>query len=123
MHIGNARTAAFAWLLARHHGGQFILRIEDTDRTRYVEGSVEEIQDGLKWLGLDWDEGPFFQSQRLDIYRELAEQLVREGKAYRCWCSPERLAQMREEQKAAGLPTGYDRRCREGSASRCRSTA
>ncbi|BCW98934.1 MAG: glutamate--tRNA ligase [Armatimonadota bacterium] len=114
MHIGNARTAAFAWLLARHHGGQFILRIEDTDRTRYVEGSVEEIQDGLKWLGLDWDEGPYFQSQRLEIYRELAEQLVREGKAYRCWCSPERLAQMREEQKAAGLPTGYDRRCRAG---------
>lgn len=112
MHIGNVRTAAYSWLLARHCGGQFILRIEDTDRTRYVEGAVEEIMAGLKWLGLDWDEGPLYQSQRLDIYRQYADQLLAEGKAYRCWCSPARLEQMRDAQKKAGRPTGYDRYCR-----------
>lgn len=118
MHIGNVRTAAFAWLFARHHGGEFVLRIEDTDRTRYVEGAVEQIMEGLRWLGLDWDEGPVFQSDRLGIYAEHAQKLIDEGKAYRCWCSPDRLTELREQQKAAGQPTGYDRHCREDSHGR-----
>lgn len=118
MHIGNVRTAAFAWLFARRHGGAFILRIEDTDRTRYVEGSVEEIMRGLEWLGLNWDEGPYFQSERLDIYSEHALQLIESGKAYRCWCTPERLDKLREEQRASGKPTGYDRHCRESDHGR-----
>jgi glutamyl-tRNA synthetase len=97
-HVGNIRTALFNWLFARHHGGAFILRIEDTDTARRVEGAVESIMDGLRWLGLDWDEGPFFQSQRLALYRDAADTLVRNGAAYHCFCSPERLQQVREEQ-------------------------
>ena len=119
-HIGNIRTALFNWLFARHHGGKFVLRIEDTDRERLVPGSLEAIMDGLRWLGLDWDEGPemggpyepYFQSQRLSTYQAYAEQLVAEGKAYPCYCSKERLEAMREEQKQRGEPAGYDRRCR-----------
>lgn len=111
-HIGNIRTALFTWLFARRHGGVFILRIEDTDRARYVEGSVQEIMDSLRWLGLDWDEGPYFQSERLPLYREVAEQLVASGHAYRCYCTPERLEELRRQQEAAKQPTGYDRRCR-----------
>ncbi len=119
-HIGNMRTALFEWLFARHHKGQFILRIEDTDRERYVEGSVEAILDGLRWLGLDWDEGPevggpcgpYFQSQRLEIYQKYAYQLLESGKAYRCFCTPERLEQLRKEQQVKKLPPGYDRHCR-----------
>lgn len=112
-HIGNIRTALFNWLFARHYNGVFILRIEDTDQARKVEGAVEVIMDSLKWLGMDWDEGPFFQSQRLDIYQKYAEQLVNSGKAYCCFCSSERLENMRREQIARKLPPGYDRRCRE----------
>ncbi len=119
-HIGNYRTALFAWLLARHSGGQFLLRIEDTDRTRFVEGAVEGTMEALRWLGLDWDEGPdrggpygpYVQSERLDLYRENAEWLVAHGHAYWCYCSPERLEQLRAEQEARKEPTGYDRRCR-----------
>ena len=112
LHVGGARSALFTWLFARHHGGDFILRIEDTDRRRYVEGSVEGIVESLKWLGLEWDEGPIFQSQRLEIYREHAERLVAQGDAYPCYCTPERLEQVRAEQRARGEPPGYDRRCR-----------
>ncbi|MDW8322196.1 MAG: glutamate--tRNA ligase, partial [Armatimonadota bacterium] len=90
----------------------FILRIEDTDRARYVEGSVQEIMDSLRWLGLDWDEGPVFQSERLPLYREVAEKLVKEGRAYRCYCTPERLEELRRQHEAAKQPTGYDRKCR-----------
>ncbi len=111
-HIGNIRTALFTWLFARRHGGVFILRIEDTDRARYVEGSVQEIMDSLRWLGLDWDEGPYFQSERLPLYREVAERLVASGHAYRCYCTPERLEELRRQQEAAKQPTGYDRKCR-----------
>ncbi len=111
-HIGNIRTALFTWLFARRYGGVFILRIEDTDRARYVEGSVQEIMDSLRWLGLDWDEGPYFQSQRLPLYREVAEKLVETGHAYRCYCTPERLEELRRQQEAAKQPTGYDRKCR-----------
>jgi len=120
-HVGNVRTAMFNWLLARHTGGKFILRIEDTDVARKVKGALEAILDGLKWLGLDWDEGPevggdsgpYFQSQRLSLYREAAERLVAQGDAYYCYCSPERLEEMRAEQVRRKQPPGYDRRCRD----------
>ncbi|MBN1863004.1 MAG: glutamate--tRNA ligase [Dehalococcoidales bacterium] len=120
-HVGNIRTAMFNWLLARHTGGSFVLRIEDTDVARKVEGALESILDGLKWLGLDWDEGPevggdygpYFQSQRLKLYREAAERLVAQGDAYYCYCSPERLETMRAEQVRRKEPPGYDRHCRD----------
>jgi len=112
-HVGNIRTALFNWLFARHNNGVFILRIEDTDQARKVEGAVEIIMDSLKWLGMVCDEGPYFQSQRLEMYRKYADQLVREGNAYCCFCSSERLESMRKDQIARKLPPGYDRRCRE----------
>jgi glutamyl-tRNA synthetase len=112
-HLGNIRTALFNWLFARHHGGKFILRIEDTDLVRKVEGAVEVILDSLRWLGLDWDEGPYFQSQRLPIYRETVEKLLKESHAYLCYCSPERLETMRQEQAKRKQPPKYDRLCRE----------
>ncbi|HLJ80937.1 MAG TPA: glutamate--tRNA ligase [Ktedonobacterales bacterium] len=119
-HIGNYRTALFAYLIAKHSGGQFILRIEDTDRKRYVEGATENIMEGLRWLGLNWDEGPeaggdygpYFQSERLDVYREHGEKLIETGHAYRCYCTEERLEAMRAEQRARKEPEHYDRRCR-----------
>ncbi|MFQ5812004.1 MAG: glutamate--tRNA ligase [Anaerolineae bacterium] len=121
LHVGGARTALFNWLFARHHDGTFILRIEDTDRTRYEPEAVQNIMDSLRWLGLEWDEGPevggdygpYFQSQRLDLYQKYAQQLVDSGHAYRCYCSPERLALMREAQRRRGESNlGYDRHCR-----------
>ena len=120
-HVGNIRTALFNWLFARHSGGAFIVRIEDTDVARKVEGALDAILDGLRWLGLDWDEGPevggkygpYFQSQRLDLYREAADRLVEQGDAYRCYCSPERMAEMRAEQQKRKQSPGYDRRCRD----------
>jgi glutamyl-tRNA synthetase len=119
-HIGNYRTALFEWLTARHAGGQFVLRVEDTDRKRLVAGSMEAIMEGLRWLGLEWDEGPdiggpygpYLQSQRLDTYLEYAEKLIEQGDAYYCYCTEERLEQMRAEQEARKEPTHYDRRCR-----------
>ena len=111
-HLGNIRTALFNWLFARHHGGKFILRIEDTDVTRKVEGAVEVILDSLKWLGLNWDEGPYFQSQRLPMYHEVANRLLKENHAYLCYCSPERLEAMRQEQMKRHQPPKYDGRCR-----------
>ncbi len=120
-HLGSARTALFNWLYARHTGGKFILRIEDTDRTRYVADSLDDIIASLRWLGLDYDEGPgvgghygpYFQSERLPIYHQWAERLLAEGLAYRCYCSEERLAALRQEQTARKEDTiGYDRHCR-----------
>jgi len=111
-HLGNIRTALFNWLFARHHGGIFILRIEDTDVARMVEGATESILHSLRWLGLDWDEGPIFQSQRLPIYREVADGLISRGLAYHCYCSPQRLEEMRKEQMKRKQPPGYDRHCR-----------
>jgi glutamyl-tRNA synthetase len=111
-HLGNIRTALFNWLFARHHGGKFVLRIEDTDVARKTEGAVEMILDSLTWLGLYWDEGPYFQSQRLHIYREVADRLLKDGKAYLCYCSPERLEAMRQEQVKRKQPPKYDGRCR-----------
>ena len=111
-HLGNIRTALFNWLFARRHKAKFILRIEDTDVARKVEGAVEMILDSLRWLGLDWDEGPYFQSQRLHIYHEVADRLLEEGHAYLCYCSPERLEAMRQEQIKRKQPPKYDGHCR-----------
>ena len=112
LHIGGARTALFNWLFARHEGGTFILRIEDTDRSRSTDEYIEAIIEGMKWLNLDWDEGPFRQTDRFDVYRSYVERLVREGKAYNCYCTPEELEQRRQEALAQGRPPKYDGRCR-----------
>jgi len=116
LHIGGVRTALFNWLFARHHGGKFILRIEDTDQTRSTDESIQIILDGMKWLGLDWDEGPFRQTERMAVYREHIERLLKAGKAYYCYCTPEELETRRKEAMAAGKPPKYDRKCRSLSA-------
>jgi len=124
LHVGGARTALFNWLFARRHGGVFVLRIEDTDVERSSQDMVEGILDGLRWLGLDWDEGPkidgpfapYFQSQRLDTYRRTAERLVSEGRAYYCYCTPDDLKARREAVEAASGGWKYDRVCCELSA-------
>lgn len=113
MHLGNARTALFNWLFARHHGGEFILRIEDTDRERHTEAAVQVIYDSLRWMGLDWDGPVLRQSERLDIYHEIAERLIAEGKAYRCNCTREELEEKKAAMKAAVNRTCYDRTCRD----------
>src|SRR5947209_12719993 len=100
LHLGGARTALFAWAFARRHKGQFILRIEDTDRERSTPEAVQAILDGMAWLNLNYEEGPYFQSERFDRYRAVAEQLLTEGKAYRCYCTKERLDALRAEQVA-----------------------
>ncbi len=112
LHIGSVRTALFCWLYARHTGGDFVLRIEDTDRERSTVENVDAILDGLRWLGLDADEGPFFQTQRFDRYRAVVEEWLAAGKAYYCYCSKAELEAMREEQMARGEKTRYDGRCR-----------
>ncbi len=112
LHVGGARTALFNWLFARHTGGTFILRIEDTDFERSSEPMVEGILAGMRWIGLDWDEGPFFQSKRLPLYRQTAEKLLAGGHAYYCFCGKEELEQRRAAATAAGHPPMYDRRCR-----------
>ncbi len=137
LHIGGVRTVIFGWLFARKMGGQFILRIEDTDRTRFDPASIPSIMEGMRWLGLDWDEGPgleelqrlsvenaedyaaggpygpYIQSGRLELYKQVAEELIERGLAYRCNCTPERLERVREEQRARKQTVGYDRHCRE----------
>jgi glutamyl-tRNA synthetase len=120
LHLGSLRTALFDWLYARHTGGQFILRIEDTDQKRFVADSLQDLMIGLRWLGLEWDEGPdiggpygpYIQSERKEIYQPYAEQLIAHGHAYRCYCTPERLDAVREEQRSKNQPPGYDRHCR-----------
>ncbi|MGD9115924.1 MAG: glutamate--tRNA ligase [Dehalococcoidia bacterium] len=120
-HVGNIRTALFNWLFARHYDGKFIVRIEDTDVARRVEGAEKGILDSLRWLELYWDEGPdvggdygpYYQSQRKKLYKEAAEKLVAQGDAYYCYCSPERLEAMRAEQVKRKQPPGYDRHCRD----------
>jgi glutamyl-tRNA synthetase len=112
LHVGGARTALFNWLFAQHHQGKFILRIEDTDVERSSAEMVEGILQGMRWLGLNWDEGPFFQSQRLDQYRAVASQLQEAGKAYPCFCSVESLTAKREAAAQAKLPWKYDGTCR-----------
>ena len=112
LHLGTARTALYSWAYARHFGGEFVLRIEDTDVARSNEDSVSQILASMKWLGLNYDEGPIYQMQRLDRYQEVVDQLIAEGKAYRCYSTPEELDALREAQKARGEKTGYDRRWR-----------
>jgi glutamyl-tRNA synthetase len=112
LHLGTARTALYSWAYARHHGGEFVLRIEDTDVARSTQDSVDQILQSMHWLGLDYDEGPIYQMQRLDRYREVIEQMLAQGTAYRCYTTPEELDAMREAQKARGEKTRYDGRWR-----------
>ena len=125
-HIGNVRTAIFGWLFARKHGGAYLIRVEDTDQTRRTEGAVESMLASLRWVGLDWDEGPdvggdagpYVQSERLDLYHDAAQRLIDSDHAYRCYCTPERLKDIRLAQQERGDDTiGYDGRCLELSAS------
>ncbi len=119
-HVGNIRTAVWTWLYARHTGGQFLVRLEDTDQSRAVPGSLERILESLRWLGLDWDEGPdiggpygpYVQSERLPLYQEAAARLVAQGNAYPCFCSSEELDALRARQQAEKRPTGYEGKCR-----------
>ncbi|MCW5600558.1 glutamate--tRNA ligase [Nitrosomonas sp.] len=113
LHIGGARTALFSWAYARKHGGQFVLRIEDTDLDRSTQQSVQAILEGMAWLRLDYDEGPYYQMQRIARYHEIAERLLQEGLAYRCYASKEELDLLREQQRAAGLKPRYDGRWRD----------
>ena len=112
LHLGTARTALYSWAYARHHGGQFVLRIEDTDVARSTQDSVQQILDSMAWLGLEYDEGPFYQMQRLERYHAVVEQMIAAGTAYRCYCTPEELDSMREAQRARGEKTRYDGRWR-----------
>ncbi|MGB9773371.1 MAG: glutamate--tRNA ligase [Bacteroidota bacterium] len=124
LHVGGLRTALYNFLFARKYGGSFILRIEDTDRTRYVKGAVENLIETLRWAGIEYDEGPdkggafgpYIQSERLELYRQYAQMLLEQGKAYRCFCSEERLETMRREQQRRGIPSKYDRTCLRLSA-------
>lgn len=113
LHIGGARTALFNWLYARHHEGRFLLRIEDTDRARSTPEAVAAILDGLAWLGLEWDGEPLYQSTRAERHAAVARRLLEDGKAYYCFCTPEELAEMREQARAEGRPTSYDGRWRD----------
>ena len=113
LHIGGVRTALFNWLFARHHGGVFVLRIEDTDQARSTQEYLNAILTGMQWLGLTWDEGPYFQSERMALYQEHVERLLTAGRAYRCYCTPEELEQRRQEALAKGGKPKYDGRCRE----------
>ena len=112
LHVGGARTALFNWLFARGQGGTFVLRIEDTDVARSSEDMVEGILEGLRWLSLDWDEGPYYQSQRLPSYRDFAHRLLASGRAYRCFCRPEELKARREQAEREKRPTAYEGTCR-----------
>ena len=120
-HVGNVRTAIFTWLFARANDGAFVVRVEDTDQNRNVEGSIDTLLDALAWLGLDWDEGPdkggpygpYYQSQRLRLYHEAADALLANGRAYRCYCTPERLAELRRSRNRQDGASGYDGRCRD----------
>ncbi|HRY90156.1 MAG TPA: glutamate--tRNA ligase family protein, partial [Rubrivivax sp.] len=107
LHLGTARTALFNWAYARHFGGEFILRIEDTDLARSTQEAVDQIIAAMQWLGLDCDEGPYFQMQRIDRYREVIAQMLDAGTAYRCWCTPAELDAMREAQRARGEKPRY----------------
>lgn len=112
LHLGGVRTALFAWLFARHHGGSFLLRVEDTDHQRSTEASTQLILEGLQWLGLDSDEPPVYQSARLDRYSAIAQEMLADGRAYHCYCTREELEEMREAQRSRGEKPRYDGRCR-----------
>lgn len=127
MHVGNARTGLFSWLFARHHGGAFILRVEDTDASRVTDEAIEILVESLGWLGIDWDEGPgvggdhgpYRQSERADIHRDHAQRLLDDGHAYRCYCTQEELAERRKQAEAEHRPPGYDGRCRRLTDAEC----
>jgi glutamyl-tRNA synthetase len=114
LHVGGARTALYSWLFARNHGGEFVLRIEDTDLERSTPEAIEAIMDGMNWLSLEWDEGPYFQTKRFDRYNAVIDDMLVAGTAYKCYCSKERLDALREEQMANGEKPRYDGRCRHG---------
>lgn len=113
LHIGGVRTALFNYLFARHNNGTFILRIEDTDSSRSTEESIQQIVNGLKWIGIEWDEGPFRQTERKEIYKSYLDRLLKEEKAYRCYCTPDELDEMRKKAMAAGENPRYNRKCRD----------
>ena len=113
LHIGGARTALFNWLFTRHHGGEFVLRIEDTDQARSTDESTKAILDAMTWLGLNWDEGPYFQAKRVDLHRKMVQKLIDEGRAYYCTCKPEELKAKREQALASGKKPKYDGTCRD----------
>src|SRR5437868_12158187 len=114
LHIGGVRTALFSWLYARRHGGVFVLRVEDTDRERSTDEATQVILDGMEWLGLQADEGPFYQTRRMDRYREVIGEFLADGRAYHCYCSKEELETMRSNQLAAKQKPRYDGTCRHG---------
>ncbi|WP_324021112.1 glutamate--tRNA ligase [Pantoea sp. JZ29] len=113
LHVGGARTALYSWLFARHHQGEFVLRIEDTDLERSTPEAIEAIMDGMNWLSLDWDEGPYYQTKRFDRYNAVIDEMLEAGTAYKCYCSKERLETLRETQMANGEKPRYDGRCRD----------
>lgn len=120
LHVGSARTALYNWLFARHHGGEFVLRVEDTDPTRTTEEAYEELVEDLRWLGLHWNGGPevgglddpYRQSERFDLYEGVVTDLLQKGHAYRCYCTPAELEERRHRAQAKGTTPGYDGRCR-----------
>src|SRR5688572_10733031 len=118
LHIGGVRTALFSWLHAKRHAGTFILRVEDTDRERSTDEATQVILDGMEWLGLTADEGPFYQTRRMDRYREVIGEFVKSGAAYHCYCSKEELEDMRARQIAAKQKPRYDGRCRSRTSPR-----
>ncbi|WP_159566786.1 glutamate--tRNA ligase [Budvicia diplopodorum] len=113
LHVGGARTALYSWLFSRHFGGEFVLRIEDTDLERSTQQAIDAIMDGMNWLGLDWDEGPYFQTKRFDRYNGVIDEMLAAGTAYKCFCSKERLEKLREDQMARGEKARYDGYCRD----------
>ncbi|MCK5122370.1 MAG: glutamate--tRNA ligase, partial [Methylococcales bacterium] len=115
LHVGGARTALFSWLYARKHGGKFVLRIEDTDLERSTQESVNAILEGMTWLGLEYDEGPFYQTHRFDRYKEIIQQLLDQGDAYYCYCSKEELDTLREQQMASKEKPQYNSKCRDAA--------
>ena len=113
LHVGGARTALYSWLFTRHHQGEFVLRIEDTDLERSTQEAIDAIIEGMNWLGLSWDEGPYYQTKRFDRYNAVIDEMLADGRAYKCYCSRERLDALREEQMAKGEKPRYDGRCRD----------
>ena len=111
LHVGGARTAIFNWLFAKHHRGAFIIRVEDTDQARSTRESEEMVLDDLRWLGLGWDEGPYRQSERLDLYARFSRELIARGAAYRCYCTEEELEAKRKQAELDGRPPHYDLKC------------
>jgi glutamyl-tRNA synthetase len=122
LHVGGARTAIFNWLYARHMNGRFVLRIEDTDTKRSTQASVDAIFDALKWLDIDWDEGPYYQTQRFEIYNDYIQKMIDSGQAYYCTCSPEQIDLMRQKAMANGLKPRYDGTCREKGLKKAENT-